>query len=90
MIIEESFTPKVTLQTLDEIESKYKIQFPQAYKIFLINSNGGYPVPNIFEFSLNATDKEQAMVDCFFGIHDGEHGTKMYRMGGLLQCQRWL
>lgn len=70
MKIENSY-PKISRQQIADFESRQGLSLPQSYKEFLLNVNGGEPVPN--EFEVPNWSGESSMVQAFYGIHAGEY-----------------
>jgi len=56
---------KLDLQTLSDFEKKHSLSLPDDYKNFLLEHNGGAPVP-----SANRTP--ETIVQWIYGIHQGE------------------
>jgi hypothetical protein len=49
-------------------EARRRVLLPFEYKQFLLNSNGGWPVPNVFE--VPGWHGQESSVLMFYGIHD--------------------
>lgn len=64
--MQESHEP-LTIEQIEAFELKHGVKFPRLYKKFLQESNGGYPLPNMFKIS----DKQgEGVLNTFFGIGD--------------------
>ncbi len=68
--IEDSFG-RVSLKEIEDVEMRNSISYPESYKKFLLQSNGGEPVINVFEIPnwIGA----RSCVNVLFGIHDEEY-----------------
>lgn len=55
----------------EEISSK----IPNEYRTFLLKYNSCEPVPNTFQFILESGDKDESMVDYFYGLNMGRKNS---------------
>jgi hypothetical protein len=55
-------------EAIAEFEARRRMLLPLEYKQFLLNSNGGWPVPNVFE--VPGWHGKGSSVLMFYGIHD--------------------
>lgn len=55
-----------TGRELDIFEAFVDGNFPKEYKDFLLEHNGGYPVPNYFNIP---SIKDSSIVDCLYHLH---------------------
>jgi hypothetical protein len=56
-------------EEIAQFEARRGVLLPPDYKQFLLNSNGGYPTPNVFEVPEWHGHGNSVM--SFYGIHDG-------------------
>jgi hypothetical protein len=56
-------------EAIATFEVKWKVRLPDDYKLFLLSSNGGVPIPN--QIMVPTWEHCGAVVDFFYGIHDG-------------------
>jgi len=63
--------PPLTEDSLQAIERKYACKFPDDYRRFLLENNGGFPWPDSVRF-VEAGRKTASDVFCFFAVGD-EH-----------------
>jgi hypothetical protein len=68
---------------LSEVETAYKFRFPEQYKAFLLQSNGGKINPR--NFSFGDEDYEGSRIDRFLAVYDGDHDNfetyfKIYKL----------
>ncbi len=61
----------VDAETLSKVEKQYDFRFPDEYKSFLLQSNGGKINPRNFTFG--AEDYEGSRIDKFLAVYSGEH-----------------
>ena len=80
-IIQESY-PALRPEQLDEVERGLEVVFPEEYRAFLAEHNGGHPQPEAFR--MPSGDVE--MVDRFLGIRPGEHND-LTRYVGVYQAR---
>src|SRR5262245_27230830 len=62
------------LEAIDDFENSNQVQFPEDYKKFLIEHNGGRPEPNIIVAGSFKTD-----VQAFLGMHDGPFHANLWQ-----------
>ncbi|MBK9266107.1 MAG: SMI1/KNR4 family protein [Polyangiaceae bacterium] len=55
-------------EAITEFEARWSVLLPPDYKQFLLNSNGGYPTPNVFE--IPRWHGQGSGLGIFYGIHD--------------------
>ena len=67
---------KLTLDDINKFELQFKLILPQKYKNFLLESNGGNPVPNVFETG----EPGISCVNGLFGIYTGGYEDVGIRM----------
>ncbi|WP_025684906.1 SMI1/KNR4 family protein [Paenibacillus maysiensis] len=63
----EGSHPPLTLEEIEEFEIEHDVKFTEQYKKFLQESNGGYPVPNMFKIS---DEQGEDVLNVFYGIGD--------------------
>lgn len=66
---------RISLEEIKNFETEYNVNLPERYKGFLLNWNGGYPEPSMFEISV---EKGVSVIDHFFGIGDEESDLSDY------------
>ncbi len=70
----------ISLHQLQAAEKELGLAFPEAYRTFLLQHNGGQPEPNTFRFD---DGKSLEVVGCFFSIDEQEDSlanlAKTYR-----------
>lgn len=57
-------------EEIASFEARRKVSLPEEYKAFLLKSNGGSPVPNVFQ--VPGFHYKDAVLDFFYGIHNRE------------------
>ena len=68
-----------TREQIEQLEIRYKGKLSREYLDFLLAHNGGWPVPDGFNYIDNKTGSEKhGMVDCFLGIHN-EYDNNFYK-----------
>lgn len=63
---------QLNIGQIEEIENYVKLSFPQEYKDYLLQSNGGRCEPNVFGFIENE-EITNSSIDWFLSIYDGEY-----------------
>lgn len=63
---------KLSLPELEDFEKANNRKLPGDYRSFLLESNGGVPIPNVRPLS-------GRIVSCFLGMHNGPHYSSLYR-----------
>ncbi|MCI1694296.1 SMI1/KNR4 family protein [Aneurinibacillus aneurinilyticus] len=63
----QEFHEPLTIEQIEEFELQHGVKFPRLYKQFLQESNGGYPLPNMFKIS---DEQGEGVLNVFFGIGD--------------------
>jgi hypothetical protein len=58
----------VSSKTLEEFERRIHFSLPQDYRAFLLEYNGGQPVPSFFWIK---PGKDGSAIYQFYGLHDG-------------------
>lgn len=69
----ENAHKKISLKQIEDFADRQGLTLPPSYKEFLLDTNGGEPMPN--EFEVPNWLGESSMVQAFFGIHDGENNN---------------
>ncbi|MFD1415979.1 SMI1/KNR4 family protein [Oceanobacillus jeddahense] len=69
MVRIKSNNPKLTLKELVTFESKNNVNFPNDYKEFLLEHNGGYPDKSIFKIRGNE-EQYESILNVFYGVGD--------------------
>ncbi len=64
----DSFAP-TSSATITDFEVRRGFMLPAEYKRFLLRSNGGRPVPDVFD--VPGWSQQASCVSDFFGLHDG-------------------
>jgi hypothetical protein len=59
--------PPTTLDQIATFENRWKIQLPEAYRNFLLNNNGGEPVPAAFPI-IDMPHNPTGEIRAFFGL----------------------
>jgi hypothetical protein len=62
--------PKISLLDIENLEKYVNLTFPDSYKKHLIRYNGGYCVPDTFDFIENGQNSNSC-IDYFLAIYDG-------------------
>ncbi|MEY8747004.1 SMI1/KNR4 family protein [Paenibacillus tundrae] len=57
----------ITLEEINEFQQKLNLRFPEQYKNFLLESNGGDPSPSMFKIS---DEQGEGVLNIFYGIGD--------------------
>lgn len=70
MIIQNS-RQKINNKELSDLESKLNITFPNDFKEFLLQNNGGIPNPNVFDFINRDGYNANSFVHYFYAVYDG-------------------
>lgn len=70
MIVEKS-KQQLTVDQVNDFESRLGVTLPIDYKDFLLKYNGGYPRPNAFTFIDNFNKTSNSIVDFFHAIYEG-------------------
>lgn len=65
-IMKDLFNKKVTPEEIVGLEARWNVKLPDAYKRFLLETNGGEPEPNYFE--IPEVPNAGSIVDYFNGI----------------------
>jgi cell wall assembly regulator SMI1 len=73
LIFSETKQP-ITLNQITEIEQHLDLVFPEAYKLHLLQYNGGYCEPNIFSFEQNGKINNSC-IDWFLAIYEGKYNN---------------
>lgn len=74
------FGPTST-EDITAFEARRKIVFPEDYRQFLLKSNGGRPIPDVFD--VPGFEFRGGTVNAFYGLHNGpysrlEQAIEMY------------
>jgi hypothetical protein len=64
-------------EAIADFETRRAVVLPPEYKAFLLNSNGGWPTPNVFE--IPHFHGQGSELGSFYGIHDGPKGKRLDR-----------
>lgn len=64
-------------EAIAEFEARQGILLPAEYKAFLLNSNGGMPIPDMFE--VPGWHGHGNELGSFYGIHDGPKTKRLDR-----------
>ncbi|MED4651219.1 SMI1/KNR4 family protein [Bacillus pseudomycoides] len=56
---------KLSLKDLEVFEREHNLKFPDLYREFLLNYNGGYVNPNVFSIS---SEEGESALNVFYGI----------------------
>jgi cell wall assembly regulator SMI1 len=61
----------ISLAQINQLETAIQAKFPESYKNFLLQHNGGSPEPCVFEY-IDASETRLGCINNFLGIHSGE------------------
>jgi len=64
-------------EAIAEFEARWRVLLPLEYKQFLLNSNGGWPKPDVFE--VPGWHGRGSALDAFFGLHEGRKTEQLDR-----------
>ncbi len=64
-------------EAIAEFETRRAVVLPPEYKAFLLNSNGGWPTPNVIE--VPGWHGQGSELGSFYGIHDGPETKRLDR-----------
>ncbi|WP_426370187.1 SMI1/KNR4 family protein [Pseudocolwellia sp. HL-MZ7] len=71
MIIEmESIGPKINSDDIKDLELKLNLKFPESYKRFLLECNGGEPVERAINFKIKGNSFEGDYIASFYEVSD--------------------
>ena len=62
----------ITINQITEIEQRINLVFPEAYKLHLLQHNGGYCEPYVFSFQQDGRITNSG-IDWFLAIYDGKY-----------------
>lgn len=70
----------VTISYISELEKKLKIKFPNEFKNFIVENNGGIPEQDmLFDFYDEVSETENtSVIRRFFSIYDDERDENRY------------
>lgn len=66
-LVQMEDTATISEADLVQFESKWQIELPAQYRLFLRRYNGGYPDPTDFSFK---SGKSGSSLSCFFGVKE--------------------
>ena len=69
MVIEDS-KEQLTLEQINNVETRIGFTLPNDYKNFLLNHNGGIPTPNEFKFINTNNESSNSLEDFFHSIFE--------------------
>jgi hypothetical protein len=67
-IVRSFVDTRVTDKELSEFEDKRGLTFPEDYRNFLLQTNGGQPEPSTFHFRSEENKEEDSLIDFFFSF----------------------
>jgi len=67
---------KLAPEKLDEFEQTHGFKLPDDYRSFLLEFNGGYPIPEIIDF-IQYGKSQSDIVNYLCGIHNGEYWASL-------------
>ena len=79
-IVDSNKYGKLVVERLDEFETKIGAKLPESYRDFLVNHNGGKPMPCDFEVSKKEGSNSLHVV---YGIHNGPSYTNLEEVNAL-------
>ncbi|MES2821148.1 MAG: SMI1/KNR4 family protein [Pseudomonadota bacterium] len=66
----------IDMEAIKKFEQKWNFKFPDSYKAFLLESNGGKPALDRFSFfDINKNGLDQSVINNFYGV-PGKKNTK--------------
>lgn len=74
----ESSKPDTTLTEIKLFEKRIGREFPKDYTSFLLENNGGYPIPNRYNFINKKGKEDEEVISVFFGIGEGKYELGWY------------
>ena len=64
----EDSNPPISENEIRDVEQKFGIQFPEQYRQFLLQHNGGHPEPNVFAVPGDPIPGQSSMLEWFYCI----------------------
>lgn len=69
MVIQNS-RHKIDDKELSDLETRLKMKLPNDYKKFLLQNNGGIPIPNVFDFIDGDGQNSNSLVHYFYAVYN--------------------